>query len=283
LVRADGPDLYVTLYLPEAEPRASGVSRSIAICPPIGEEQGLARSILHRIAARLARLGHRVVMYDPQGHGDSDGDIENLTLTDLTSDLASAAKHPDLGAPADTVIALRFGATVAAHALAHGRVDPRKLILIAPVLLGAPYAASLLRKNVASQITNYGAQRRPIAALESALMRGERVDVDGHAFAAPLYASIRTADPITLLAHAPRARLDIITLHPRGRALVSPDVEALTHRRPDATHHCVVEAEPWKDDRRVAPGAAPALTEAIVAALADDEVEGDTERMVRHA
>jgi pimeloyl-ACP methyl ester carboxylesterase len=253
-----------------SEPIAGGkqaIGERIVLCPPLAEEHGYARSALHRLAARLGAAGHRTLIYDPSGHGDSEGEFVDLVVDDLLIDLAACASHPALGEAATVIIGFRFGAAVSARAIDTARVRPKRLILIDPILDGALYARELLRKNVATQIASFGRTRRSVEELRTVLARGETIDVDGHPITPALYQGLLESDGVAALAteSARRVPVDVVMIRPR---LPKPpaDVIALTRLRPISLHP--IEAlEPWKEDRRHVVSDVPELAQCILELL----------------
>lgn len=243
-------------------------SERIVICPPLAEEHGHARGALHRLAMRLAEEGHATLVYDPSGHGDSEGDLCDITPDDLVADLARAAGHPALRGAPTVVIGLRFGAAIAARAVARELIFPARLVLVEPVLRGAPYAHELVRKNVAAQIATLGAARAGVEQLLAALASGGAIEVDGYALTSRFHDGLTRCDAVADLAsaHGRRVVVDVILTRARG-ARPSGDVLELARLRPVSMHR-IEELPPWKEDRHHLVSDAPAIAACVLTLLA---------------
>jgi pimeloyl-ACP methyl ester carboxylesterase len=234
------PSRFVAVYSPEGRAKAR-----VVLCPPLGEEQSRARTALHRVAARLAREGFLAATYDPLGHGDSEGEPETATMATLDRDVVTVAHLVE----ADVVVGLRFGALVATLAATSGRLPVRKLVLVAPVLRGAPYARELLRASVE---TSHGASVRSLSDAEAALLAGGIVACDGHRLGAELFRGMLAADAINALASASEIPTELLRLRGRPLAAVLPDAAELSRMCPWVRSRDVEGPPFWQnDDRRV--------------------------------
>jgi pimeloyl-ACP methyl ester carboxylesterase len=240
----------------------------IVICPPLAEEHGHARGALHRLAMRLAEQGQETLVYDPSGHGDSEGDLCDLAPDDLVADLARAAGHPAMHGAPTVVIGLRFGAAIAARAVARGLISPARLVLVEPVLRGAPYAQELVRKNVAAQIASLGAARADVRQLLATLASGGAIEVEGHALTSRFHGGLLRCDAVADLAsgHARSVVVDVILARARS-ARPSSDVLELARLRPVSLHRIEV-LPPWKEDRHHLVSDVPAIASCVLALLA---------------
>lgn len=82
------------------------------------------------IAAELVRTGHRAVLFDMPGHGDS----EKTGTTNLLVYIRTLAALGELVGPIHAVVAHSLGGTATAIALGEGAITARKAVLLAPAL-----------------------------------------------------------------------------------------------------------------------------------------------------
>jgi dienelactone hydrolase len=119
------------------EGRARG---GVVVCPPIGRDYIQAQYALRLLAEQLAELGLCVLRFDYDGTGDSAGDdTDPGRVTAWTDSVRLALQYMrDHGPTSLTVVAMRFGATLAGTVAAHEEgVDG--LVLWDPVVSGAAY------------------------------------------------------------------------------------------------------------------------------------------------
>jgi pimeloyl-ACP methyl ester carboxylesterase len=261
-------------YAPSAHTRQRA---PLVLCPALGEEQAHARGALHWLGACLARAGHATVVYDPFGHGDSSGESADVTLDGLAEDLATVWHYADgfrRGEPAPIVFATRFGATVAAQALAIRRIAPSRIVLAAPVIDTRAAWQAIARKSVATQLAATGSVGCDADAILAGLAAGRPLESDGHQLSARFYQETVGFDAARALAVS-RAPLDVIAIRSRAEPEPGADVRAIAASRPDATIHRVTEVAFWNDDRHRLITRLPALAAEIVAICSRDD--GDAE------
>jgi pimeloyl-ACP methyl ester carboxylesterase len=144
-------------------------------CHSLGVEQitNYRNEVL--LARAVAERGIPVFRYHARGHGDSAGNFADATLETMVEDALGAADHARRRAGADRVawLGVRFGALVAAHALAR-RDDTAALALWEPVERGADYFRAMLRGVLMSQVAR---GKKPDASAEELM---EAVERDGH-------------------------------------------------------------------------------------------------------
>ena len=109
-----GSLLYGSMYAAEA-PR-SGLGA--VICPSWGFEVASQQNLGHSLGLRLAGLGGAALVFHPPGHGDSEGDPEEVSMETLASAASEAVAEARARAPAWTWVlaGVRLGAAVAALA-----------------------------------------------------------------------------------------------------------------------------------------------------------------------
>jgi exosortase A-associated hydrolase 2 len=163
--------------------------RGFVFCYPCFEEKLWTHRVFVSLARELAARGYHVLRFDPMGHGDSDGDFEQSTVTTRLSDLACAVGtlRQEIGVDAGiSLLGLRLGATLAAT---HAERDPEiaSLVLWDPVTDGAPYMQEVLLSNLATQSAVHQQIRFTREDLVAQMRSGQTVNIEGYALSHALY------------------------------------------------------------------------------------------------
>src|ERR1700723_2670478 len=137
---SDGRPLYGVTYRAE-RPGAP----LVLFCNSFSENhcEGRAEAIAARI---VAANGYSAFVYHPRAHGDSAGNLEDVTFEDLIDDAVSAATYARsrTGASRIVWVGIRFGALVAAHAIRRD-ADSAGLALWEPALSARDYLLKSMR------------------------------------------------------------------------------------------------------------------------------------------
>ena len=170
---AEGQPIAGMLHLPTGESRAVGV----VFCNAFGDERKSSCLTMVRLARAVASRGLAVLRFDYRGCGDSPGPFVDASVSTRLADIRSAAAFlkSEAGVESAFLLGLRLGATLAAR-VADGIADCAGLVLIEPILDGAAYFDTLMkRKRVRGMMT---AGKDQSGAAE----HGEDViDLDGYA------------------------------------------------------------------------------------------------------
>lgn len=168
---ADDPVRPEHLRLPDGKPLSVHTDDGAVIAATVAGEGPTVvlahgytngRAVWSPVAHRLVESGHRVVLYDQRGHGESTVGVDGYTVARLGSDLravleagdvrdavlvghsmggmtvqAFAATHPD-------VLAERVKGVVLVSTTSHGLADPR-MQRTAPAVLGSSQVDRVLR------------------------------------------------------------------------------------------------------------------------------------------
>ena len=137
---SDGRPLYGVTYRAE-RPGAP----LVLFCNSFSENhcEGRAEAIAARI---VAANGYSAFVYHPRAHGDSAGNLEDVTFEDLIDDAVNAAAYARsrTGASQIVWVGIRFGALVAAHAIRRD-ADSAGLALWEPALSARDYLLKSMR------------------------------------------------------------------------------------------------------------------------------------------
>jgi pimeloyl-ACP methyl ester carboxylesterase len=166
----------------------TGKDRVLVFCHSLGSEH-MATQRIQVLGARLAAsAGFASFRYDSRAHGDSAGDLEELTFADLVEDayVAADCARELSGAARIIWVGVRFGCLVATEAMAR-RDDAAALALWEPVHQGEDFFRAAVRAMFFSEITE---GRRPVGTVDELLKRlgtGGAVPIVGTYIHHPLY------------------------------------------------------------------------------------------------
>lgn len=136
--------------------------RAVLLCAPIGWEYMRTHWALRNLARQLSEDGFHVLRFDYFGTGDSSGATGSGNVKRWLDDIDRAAAELLHIAQAKhlTVVGVRLGATLAAHAVERG-LNADQLVLWDPIDDGAAFIASLERMNDDSLTRRRGARPSP--------------------------------------------------------------------------------------------------------------------------
>jgi pimeloyl-ACP methyl ester carboxylesterase len=141
--RSASEALYGVFYAPDVGGRRD---RVLVFCHSLGIEHMVTQRMQVLGARAAANAGFAAFRYDSRAHGDSAGDPQDITFTDLIDDACAAADHARQLSGATKVIwvGVRFGCLIAAAAMA-GRDDAAAVGLWEPLHQGADYFRASIR------------------------------------------------------------------------------------------------------------------------------------------
>ena len=174
---------------------ANGADRVVVFCHSLGTEHVVTQRIETLGARAAANAGFAAFRYDSRAHGDSSGDLADVTLADLVGDACAAADHARALSGASRIIwvGIRFGCIIAAEAIAQ-RDDAAALALWEPLHQGYDYFRSAVRAMLFCQVAE---GKRPGATVDDLLKRlesgGVLPAVGSHIYH-PLYQTARAAE-----------------------------------------------------------------------------------------
>lgn len=169
-----GGRLHVTTF-PVDPSRARGVVIAVA---PFAEEMNKARRMMALQARRFQAEGYAVVLQDPLGCGDSDGDFSDAAWTTWLADLQDCVEtEAQRFGVAPMLWGVRLGAVMASE-VARRAPHCERLIFWQPVVSGDQALNQFLRLRIASELASAGRER--VADLRARLAAGEVLEVGGY-------------------------------------------------------------------------------------------------------
>jgi pimeloyl-ACP methyl ester carboxylesterase len=171
---SDGRPLYSVTY------RTQRAGAPVVIfCNSFSENhcEGRAEAIAARI---IAANGCSAFLYHPRAHGDSAGDLEDVTFDDLIEDAANAAAYARSRTGASQVVwvGLRFGAIVAAHAI-RKVAGSTGVALWEPALSARDYLLKAMRHVVYHEIALGERPSLTVQQMSDRLMRDGKISLLG--------------------------------------------------------------------------------------------------------
>ncbi len=155
--------------------------------PPFAEEMNRSRRMAHLQASDLADRGFDVLILDPFGTGDSEGDFGDTDWAIWRGDVGAAVDWFAVQGPGPVVLwGLRLGALLALDAAAdvcRDRVD--RLLLWQPVIDGETSMTRFLRLKTVARLMDDGPVATP-ADLRRQLADGLPVEIAGYRVGAKL-------------------------------------------------------------------------------------------------
>jgi uncharacterized protein len=141
--------LYGVYHPPKS---AVGPATAVLLCYPMGAEYMRCHRAFRQLTTLLVKGGAHVLRFDYFGTGDSAGDATEATFARWREDISTAIEELREMCQAErvTVVGLRFGATLAAQAVA-GRPDVEHLVLWDPIIDGPAYVREMLVTHAAEQ------------------------------------------------------------------------------------------------------------------------------------
>jgi exosortase A-associated hydrolase 2 len=164
--------------------------RCVLVVPAFAEEMNKSRKMVTELSKRLVALGWGVIVVDPYGTGDSDGEFSAADCDTWHSDLLYVDRWASSKSwTIDALLGIRLGCIFAAR---FGSECGRKIartVFWQPVLDGARALDQLLRTRVAASLMND--QKESAAELKNRLAVGGVVEVAGYDLSPALAAQLQ--------------------------------------------------------------------------------------------
>lgn len=158
------------------------VSRvGLVLCDPFAEEKLWSHRFYVNLARHLANNGIWVTRFDCMGHGDSEGNFEDSSLTTRIEDTVSAVNMMINYFNLNSIglLGVRLGGSVAAL-VSHKLNIVNFLIMINPIIDGDRYFKECLRANIASQFSTFKKVLHGRKQLLEDLKNKGRLNIDGY-------------------------------------------------------------------------------------------------------
>jgi exosortase A-associated hydrolase 2 len=220
---------------------------AFVFCHPFGEEKLWTHRAFVLYARELAADGHAVLRFDYMGNGDSEGEFSESSVSTARGDVqrAIAQVRAMTGAPAVSLLGLRFGATIAS--LVADDTPVQDLVLWAPITDGDRYSQELLRINVTTQMATFKEVRQERPELVAAMQQGGTANVDGYELSYAHYSEM-AAVKLAAAPHTHSGGTLIVNVDRQPRP--SPELDRLAATYPHATVTFAQEEPFWKEIQR---------------------------------
>jgi exosortase A-associated hydrolase 2 len=176
--------------------------------PALAEEQNKARHVVSAVARRLAGQGISVLLLDPSGTGDSEGEFADVKWPDWVDDLEVGLDWLRARSDAPLVVwAMRGGALLSAMLVTRAAEKLHGLMLWNPVLRGAQIASELSRRHSVSAMLGGAASRQDQVTYHN----GARpIEIGGYCWSPDLLAGLKPMELATVRASGLQVRwLDV--------------------------------------------------------------------------
>lgn len=176
-------------------PGKRAMKYGVILVHPFAEERVLAQRGLYSISKCFEQKGIASFRFDFMGHGDSDGDFEESSITTRVRNIKDAVDcfRKKTGLNRIILVGLRLGASIAM--LAREKIkDIENVVLISPVISGEKYINQLLRTNLTYQMAKYKKIKVSRETLVEMLEKDEAVNIDGYLLSGTLYKEIASLD-----------------------------------------------------------------------------------------
>jgi len=168
----------------------------IVFFPPFAEENNKSRRMVSLQAKKFAAIGYGVLMVDPFGTGDSEGNFGDASWNIWQQDVECIRQWLDQqGAKQITLWGLRFGALFALHMVSVFSDVLDRLLLWQPVIRGELMMSQFLRLRMAADMIGSG-EKVTVRDLRRQLESGKQIEVAGYELSPQLVAGI---DKLNLL------------------------------------------------------------------------------------
>lgn len=233
--------LFGVMHRPQPD---KDLSKGFVFCHPFAEEKLWVHRAYVNFARTLVEHGFSVLRIDYMGHGDSEGNFEDSTITSRVSDIVCAVGQlKDAGTKDVGLLGLRFGATLAA--VAAEEIDAiDALIMWQPIVSGEKYMKEVLRSNLTGQMAIYGKVVKTRDKLISEMKDGKTVNIDGYEMSYELFTQ---ASELNLLTHERYQGPALIIQIDKKASNLKKDIESLAGVYANAKVLQTVEQPFWTE------------------------------------
>jgi len=196
--------LFAFLHQPDSNLSKTG----ILYCHPFAAEQNASHFAIARAARQIATRGFPVLRFDLSGCGDSEGELEEITLSDWLKDIESAVNllKQETGIEKYILWGLRFGAGLALLHMADNKEDISSIILWQPVVNFKEHMLHFLFRKLASD-----SNKKSVADIVNILIKRGILYVNGYPITKQIYNDFITTDskPSSYIPECPMFLLSI--------------------------------------------------------------------------
>ena len=183
----DGPAgrIFALYFPPQGE-----MLETLVYLPPFAEEMNRCRATVARQAFQLSALGCAVLLVDPFGTGDSEGELTDASWETWLGDVAAAIDWAADRALSDIVLwGFRTGALLAADVASRQSERIKRLMFWQPVLDGKLFVTQTLRSRVAF-LMDRALPAETTDGMREALASGQQLEVAGYLLSGRLVADL---------------------------------------------------------------------------------------------
>jgi exosortase A-associated hydrolase 2 len=194
------------------KPQSITLKTGIVYCHPFAEEKNMSHNVAVKACRAFAGLGYPVLRFDMNACGDSEGDLDDVTIDSWNADIDAAAKllMAESGLQKIAFFGLRLGGGMALLA-SEKRISPSFLILWEPILDFTLYIKQFLRMMISTQIVASVHEKTTVKTLEDQLKSKVPVNIMGYPITEDLYESFHKVSqkPMHVIPQCPVLLLSI--------------------------------------------------------------------------
>lgn len=181
-----GRNLFGFLHQPNPE---TATQRGIVYCHPFAEEKNMSHAVVVKTARRMASHGYTVLRFDLSGCGDSEGELNTVSIAAWQQDLDAAVDILFQKADVSSYVlwGLRLGAGMA---LLQGKrhQEASAFLLWQPVIDFSLHLQQFLRREISSEISRKNKEPQARMALINIMEAQGVVNVTGYPISRELHA-----------------------------------------------------------------------------------------------
>lgn len=213
---------------------------AVVLCYPIGQEYIRSHRAIYQLAVRLSQAGFHVLRFDYFGCGDSEGNFEDGSLAQWTSDIHSAITEIQERSALTSIslIGLRIGATMALQAAAVCR-HVTSIVLWEPIFDGKLHLKELVK-------TQENFLRHVLGTKKWMLGRSGLLDeIIGFPFTAQLQQDLERIDTARLEFNS---NIKLLTLCNSNQSDCFSGSRHFLQRHPNTDFHIIADHMAWEEE-----------------------------------
>ena len=188
---------------------------AIIFCHPFAEEKNISHAVVVKTSRALARLGYPVLRFDMSGCGDSEGELDEVTIEDWLQDLQVASEYikNQLHVTTHALWGLRLGAGLSLMHAAK-RTDISFIIQWLPVIDFGLYIKQFLRSQYGTDIIKRKNEVSSVSGLVEKIREQGKIAVIGYPVTDNLYESFSDVSdkPARLIPSCPTFILSVSSM-----------------------------------------------------------------------
>ncbi len=174
-IEAERGRIFALHFCSKARPKAH-----LIFLPPFCEEMNRCRHLVADQAKRFAEIGYSILILDPYGTGDSEGELADVSWEGWRADAMTGVRWCQQKCSIPVILwGLRLGALLALDLAMSYTGQFTKLLLWQPVTNGKTYLTQILRARIA-YLSGNALPPETTEGMRLRLQQGETIEVAGY-------------------------------------------------------------------------------------------------------